>query len=134
MEKFNNYIFRLLPDQDLYEGILEYCLSQHIQSGCIVSAVGCVKVATFRKADGLSVYSEQNNFEFTSLSGTISQDGMHLHIQLCDNNLHSIGGHLLKGTLVNTTMEIVIMKLSNYQLTREFDGETGYDELKVVKI
>jgi len=131
----NKYlVFRLLPESDLYEEILRNCVENRLRAGSIVSAVGCVKKATFRKADGVSFYSEENEFEVTALSGTVSEDGLHLHIQLCDNQLRSIGGHLTKGTIVNTTMEIVIVNLeAEYQLIREFDESTGYKELVVIK-
>jgi len=131
----NKYlVFRLLPDKDLYNGIIENCVKNNIKAGCIVSAVGCVKTAVFRKADGESIHNEVCEFEVTSLSGTISEDGIHVHIQLCDNDLRSIGGHLKEGTLVNTTMEIVIRNLADqYVLKRGNDAITGYDELEVLK-
>ncbi len=129
----NNYlVFRLLPDSDLYEGIWQQCQKHQIKAGSIVSAVGCLKHLVIRTADGVTIYQEQNDFEVTSLSGTISQDGMHVHIQVCDNELRSFGGHLKEGTMVNTTMEIVILNLEKeYQLSREADATTGYDELEV---
>jgi len=131
----NRYlVFRLQPGADLYLGIIENCVKAQLKAGCIVSAVGCLKKVVFRKSDGNSIYKESNEFEVTSLSGTISEDGVHLHIQLCDNELRSIGGHLKAGCIVNTTMEIVIRNLeSEYILTREYDQGTGYNELEVTK-
>lgn len=132
----NKYlVFRLKPGDDLLQKIIENCVKKHLNSAAIISAVGCVKEARFRKADGKTVHQEIKDFEVTSLSGTISNDGPHIHIQLCDNKLRSIGGHLTTGTIVNTTMEIVLLNLENeYRLTREFDESTGYDELVVKKI
>jgi len=129
----NKYlVFRLHPDEDLLAGIIEKCVKKHLNAAAVISAVGCLKEVRFRTADGHSVFHEINDFEVTSLSGTISGDGPHLHIQLCDAKLRSIGGHLLKGCLVNTTMEIVVLNLENeYILSREFDDSTGYDELVV---
>ena len=130
----NTLVFRLRPGSDLLLGLIEQCVKRRINAGCIISAVGCVKVVCFRTADGRSVYNEVNDFEVTALSGTISADGPHIHIQLCDENLRSIGGHLLEGTIVNTTMEIVILDLQKeYELSRSYDEETGYDELEVSK-
>jgi len=131
----NNYlVFRLQPNDDLYVSIMQQCVVNHLIAGAVVAAVGCVKELTIRLADGQTIYRETNNFEVTALSGTISEDGLHLHIQVCDDKVRSFGGHLQPGTIVNTTMEIVIVNLaSEYQLTREADERTGYDELVVNK-
>ena len=131
----NNYlVFRLLPGEDLYEGIIKKAVEQHLKAGALISAVGCVKEICIRSADGHTVYREVNDFEVTALSGSISEDGVHIHIQLCDKDMRCLGGHLLTGTTVNTTMEIVILNLENeYRLSREFDDNTGYDELVVTK-
>ncbi len=44
-------------------------------------------------------------------------------------DLSVIGGHLVKGCIINTTCEIVIGELIGYEYDVEFDEETGYDEL-----
>lgn len=131
----NNYlVFRLKPGSDLYEGILKACAEADLKAGAVISAVGCVSKVAFRKADGKTIHQETTDFEVTALSGTISEAGMHLHIQLCDQQLRSIGGHLCPGTIVNTTMEIVVVNLEReFQMTREADIATGYDELLVIK-
>ena len=129
-----NYVFRLKRGDDLKLSILDFCRENKIESGCIVTVVGCVYEVRIRKADGVSEYFETKDYEIVSLTGTISKDGAHLHIALSDNNLKTIGGHLLAGTKVNTTAEIVIMKFNNYNLTRKADSKTGYKELEVEKI
>lgn len=125
------FVLRLKRGSDLKQSIVDYCTANEISSGAIVSAVGSVMEVNIRKADGINTYFEVKNYEVVSLSGTISEDGPHLHISLSDVNLKVIGGHLLDGTIVNTTMELVIMKFSKYRLTRSFDEETGYKELEV---
>ena len=40
------------------------------------------------------------------------------------------GGHLKEGSLVRTTVEIVIGILPEWKFTREIDPETGYLELR----
>lgn len=45
---------------------------------------------------------------------------------------HVKGGHLLKGSLIRTTAEVVFAVLdSQYHFTREFDKNTGWNELVV---
>lgn len=128
------YVFRLKRGDDLKKSIIDFCQSNNIDSGCIVTVVGSVYEIRIRKADGVSEYFETKDFEIVSLTGTISKDGAHLHIALADNRLVTIGGHLLEGTKVNTTAEVVIMKFDNYNLSRQFDANTGYKELEVLEI
>ncbi len=127
-------VIRLKPNSDIYLGILEFCNVNKIKAGAVVAAVGCVKEISIRQADGKTIYNESNDFEITALSGTISESGLHLHIQLCDNEFRNIGGHLMPGTIINTTLELVILILSDYVFTREFDEATGYKELNIKKI
>lgn len=128
------YVFRLKRDDDLKLSILDFCRENNIESGCIVTVVGSVYEIRIRKADGVSEYFETKDFEIVSLTGTISKDGAHLHIALSDNRLTTIGGHLLPGTKVNTTAEVVIMKFNKYKLSRQMDPVTGYKELEVETI
>ena len=125
------FVFRLERGSDLKDSIMAFAQDNSISSGAIVSAVGCVSEVRIRKADGVNEYFEIKDYEVVSRSGTISEDGPHIHIALSDVNLRTIGGHLLSGTIVNTTMEIVIMKFNKYKLTRSFDEKTGYKELEV---
>ena len=83
-----------------------------------------------RCADGTTIQHLREPMEIVSCMGTVSANGSHLHISLSREDLSTIGGHLVEGCLVNTTAEIVLMELP-YRFTREFDPETGYDELVI---
>ena len=125
------FVFRLRKGDDLKERISELAFENNISSGAIVSAVGSVNEVRIRKADGINEYFEVRDYEIISLSGTISKDGVHFHIGLTDVYLNTIGGHLLSGTKVKTTCEVVIMKFNKYTLSRSYDEETGYKELNI---
>lgn len=121
---------RLTRGSDLKEEIKKL----NIKAGYVASAVGCVTKARIRLADGKTVASWEEPFEIVSLMGTLSEDGPHLHISLADTKGKVIGGHLMDGCIINTTCELVIADLSDeYAFTREFDAETGYDELEINK-
>jgi len=128
------FVFRLKRGDDLKKSIVEFSKLNNIEAGCIVTVVGSVNEIRIRKADGLSEYFETKDFEIVSLTGTISKDGAHLHIALSDKRLQTIGGHLLEGTIVNTTAEVVLMKFDKYEMTRKYDPNTGYKELEVLEI
>ena len=127
-----DYIFRLTYGTDLRKGIEDYCANNGISSGCIVSCVGCVYKAKLRMAGGEIINEYDKDFEIVSLVGTISEDGVHMHISLSDVSGAVIGGHLVYGCLVNTTAEVVIRDLGyKYKLNREYDEKTLYNELVI---
>ena len=88
----------------------------------------------FRMADGVTIYEKQVDTEIVSLSGTFSEQGMHVHISVCDQELHTFGDHLTSGCIVNTTAEVVLLHLDQWRLTRTLDPATGYDELNAERI
>lgn len=106
----------------------EYQLS----AAAIVSAVGSVKEYVIRVSDGFSVIRGVENREIVSLSGILTEDGIHVHMALSGLDGLVIGGHLMEGCLVHTTLEVVMMSLED-DLTREFDSDTGYKELVIKK-
>lgn len=68
--------------------------------------------------------------EIVSLVGTLADEG-HLHASLSDKNGHVVGGHVMGNMKVHTTAEVVIGNCDMLSFTREFDDETGFDELVV---
>ena len=69
--------------------------------------------------------------EIVSIMGTISKDGVHIHISFADNTGKVVGGHLTEGCIINTTCEVSIIKSDKYKLSREYDEETCYKELVI---
>ena len=67
--------------------------------------------------------------EIVSLNGTVSKERCHLHIALSKEDLSTIGGHLCEGCIINTTCELVIAEIPGTTIGKEFDEETGYQEL-----
>lgn len=68
--------------------------------------------------------------EIVSLVGTLADEG-HLHASLSDKDGHVVGGHVMRNMKVHTTAEVVIGNCDMLSFTREFDDETGFDELVV---
>lgn len=125
------HAIRLTENQDLKKEIIKYAEEHNIVAGAVLSGVGCVKKINVRTAKALKCIEKEENYEIVSLMGTISKDDVHLHISLSDEEGATIGGHLKDGNIVNTTCELVILELPNYEFSREFDENTGYDELVI---
>ena len=73
----------------------------------------------------------EGHFEIVSLTGTLAADGMHVHASFADSTGATFGGHLLDGSIVYTTAEIVIGEQPRATFTREVDPTYGWHELAV---
>lgn len=73
------------------------------------------------------------DYEISSLTGNIStMDGeiyLHIHINLCDSNYNSYGGHL-NSAIVSGTYEGVI-EIIDGEIEREFSEEIGLNIYKI---
>ena len=127
-------VLRLTNGMDFKKEIVNYCKNNGIGAGYIVSAVGCCKEINFRLAGGEKFFHNVADYEIVSAMGTISEDGVHIHVSFSDIDGVTVGGHLSDGCIINTTCEVVIGEINNYKLTREFDDTTGYKELCIEKI
>lgn len=125
------YAVRLTEGMDLKVEIDKIAKIKQIKAGVILSSVGCVSKARFRVADGISIKELTKDLEILSLNGTVSSNGVHLHISLSNQEGDSFGGHLVYGNIINITCELVIGILEDYKFDREMDLNTGYKELIV---
>ena len=120
---------RLTKGQDLRATIEKICLDNSINTAVVLSGVGSVYEAYIRLADASDYLSRKQELEIVSLTGTISKAKAHLQISLSDEKGSVIGGHLEKGCLINTTCELVLGVLEEYESDRLFDENTGYKEI-----
>ena len=120
---------RLHRGADLMQSIQALCAEKNIAAGVVLSAVGCISRGRVRDASGVRIREIGDHCEIVSLNGTVSRERCHLHIALSREDLSTIGGHLCQGCIINTTCELVIAEIPGTAIGREFDGETGYDEL-----
>jgi len=127
------HAFRLVKGQDLKLSLQEYCVNHHINAGIILSGVGSVDTLKLRMAKAVETKLYNKDFEIVSITGTIARGKAHIHLSLSDEDGNVVGGHLVNGTIVNTTCEVVLMELDNYDFSREFDKNTGYNELVIRK-
>jgi len=123
------YGIRLRRGTDLLEEIEKFCTEKKIKAGVLLSGVGCVTRARIRDASGVTIVSVDEPMEIVSLMGTVSAKRCHLHVSFSKEDLSVIGGHLVKGCIINTTCELVIGEMAGYEFDVEFDEETSYDEL-----
>lgn len=124
------HCFRLKKGADLKKEIEKYVVNNKI-SGVIICSVGSLSNLKIRLADGNSILEKSGGFEIVGVTGTLSEDGVHIHISVSDELGNTIGGHLKEGCIVNTTSEVVLKIFDNIKFKREYDEKTGYDELVI---
>ena len=122
---------RLPPGADLRQALEAWMGEQQEQAGCLISAVGSLSVAQLRLAGATQATAIHGELEILSLSGTLSPDGIHLHIAIADSRGTVLGGHLCAGSLVRTTAELVIGLLPEWRFSRQLDPATGFAELRI---
>ena len=126
-------VFRLHPDQDLKLAIDTFATEHELSSGFIITCVGSLKKAAIRLADQGEPVIYTGKLEILSLSGIYSQQGSHYHISFSDQQGNALGGHLMEGCQIDATAEVVMGALAEVTFDREFDGNTGSNELIIRK-
>lgn len=63
--------------------------------------------------------------------GTLTPQHQHIHLTVSDNTGRVIGGHLLDGSIIDTTAELIVHHYPALSFSREFDDTTGFTELVV---
>ena len=129
---------RLRPGTDVLLGLEEACKRAGINNGVILSAIGsldgvqfCNPVELPEKKAGYG-YGETLHLtgpiELTSASGIICHDdagntNLHVHISLSDRHGNARGGHLVEGTKVLLTVDVILAEIEGLVMGRKFDQE-----------
>ena len=127
----NYCALRLHPGEDLREALEQWLIRESCTAAAVVTCVGSLQQARLRLADGSTALTFAGPFEIVSLVGTLSPDGVHLHIALAATDGAMRGGHLLVGNTIHTTAEIVLAVLPGLRFRRNEDPVTGYRELTI---
>ncbi|MFA0077048.1 PPC domain-containing DNA-binding protein [Vibrio artabrorum] len=122
---------RLTRDQDLKLEIQRLVTTHNISAGSIASCVGCVSQLNIRLANANNTKRVQAPFEIVSVMATLTPNHQHIHLSVADEKGNVIGGHLLEGTLIATTAELIVHRYDTLTFDREHDDSTGYTELTI---
>ncbi|WP_308916469.1 DNA-binding protein [Jannaschia sp. LMIT008] len=123
--------FRLMPGTDLIEGLQAVRAEAGARAMAIVTCVGSLTRCRLRHADRDAGTAYDGRFEIVSLVGTVDPQGQHLHLSLADGDGRVRGGHLLPGSAIHTTAEVVAVSLEDVAFAREGCAVSGYRELVV---
>ena len=126
---------RLHPNQDLRKEIENMVKESGVKAGVLLSIVGSLKTAVLRmpqlESDVHKTKEWSGPLEIVGSTATLSKNGSHIHISVCDEEGNVFGGHLKEGCILRTGAEVVIGVFDDIEYTRARDEETGFDELEI---
>lgn len=120
---------RLMPGRDLRGRLEEVFAETGASAGFVVSCVGSLVSAQLRYADRVDATPVPGPLEIVHLAGTFGPDGAHLHLSVADSEGLQRGGHLLPGSQIRTTAEVVFAVTESVRFSRMPCVESGYTEL-----
>ncbi len=122
---------RLAPGDDLRGRIEAIAREQGLAAAFVVQGIGSLSVAQLRFAGIDEPATLSGDLEILTLAGSVSPDGAHLHMSVADAHGRVYGGHVAHGSIVRTTVELLLALLPEYRFAREHDEATGFAELVI---
>jgi predicted DNA-binding protein with PD1-like motif len=122
---------RLTPGTDLLLALTGLPFQRGERAGVVISGIGSLAPVRLRFAGSDGASTLAGDHEILSLAGSLSIDGAHLHLSVADADGRVAGGHLLEGSLVRSTAELLVAWLPDFTFRRGFDPQTGFRELQI---
>ncbi|HSI51742.1 MAG TPA: PPC domain-containing DNA-binding protein [Ideonella sp.] len=120
---------RLSPGADLRQALEDAARRPDVGAAFVVCGIGSLTQARLRFAQADTETAVEGPLEILSLSGSLAENGVHLHMAVSRADGTVLGGHVGHGNIVRTTAEVLLALLPEWQLTRELDPHTGYLEM-----
>ncbi len=129
-----SYIIRLKPGQDVKAELEALARAHHLQAASIVSVVGSLTDVALRFANKPETTVLTGHFEVVAMSGYLAANEFHCHLAVSDGEGKTLGGHLMEGNRVYTTLVVVIQEHLGLRYRREFDPTSNHQELVIDEI
>ncbi|MEI6032539.1 MAG: DUF296 domain-containing protein [Synechococcaceae cyanobacterium ELA739] len=100
------------PGSDLRHSLEQLAIEQQA-SGFVLGVVGNLSQAAFQCPGQAAPTLLQGDLEIITLNGTLSPQGVHLHLSLSDGSCQVWGGHLEHGTLVLKGADLLVGLLTS---------------------
>jgi predicted DNA-binding protein with PD1-like motif len=129
--------YRLLEDADLADTIKKKVEEAGVKAGLLL-VIGSLKkvILGYYKGGKYQNLILPGPLEIASGIGNIatSEKGevmIHVHLVVSNEKGAAFGGHLMKGSPVGATAELIIVEAANMNLIRAFDEKTKLNLLKL---
>jgi predicted DNA-binding protein with PD1-like motif len=121
---------RLLEDEDLAESVKKQAETNGISAGFFI-LIGTLKHAMlgFYKEGKYDTIRLEGPLEIASCAGNVAVNEkgefvIHAHIVVSNEKCEAFGGHLMKGSQVGATAELVMIEATDVEIQRVFDEKT----------
>jgi predicted DNA-binding protein with PD1-like motif len=128
---------RLLEDEDLVESVRKQAETNGIRAGYFL-LVGSLKHAAlgYYKEGKYETIRLKGPLEIASCTGNVAVDEkgevvIHAHVVVSNAKGEAFGGHLMKGSQVGATAELVMIEAVGVEVQKVFDEKT---KLKLWKL
>ena len=125
---------RLGPGADLRRALEESAHAHFPHGTFVLCGIGSLENPRLRLAQKDNEDCFAGPHEILTLAGTITTQGAHLHMSLSSSTGSVLGGHVVYGNIVRTTVEVFLVQASGWALSRELDPSTGFLELKTTPL
>ena len=122
---------RLSPGADLRTALEAEVAARSHRAAFVISGIGSLGGARLRLAGARDPEDLRGDLEILTLNGTVAGNGSHLHMSVADSGGRVMGGHVARGCIVRTTVEVLLILLSEWSFDRKLDAATGFAELVV---
>ena len=107
-----HYFFKLSSGADICNSLNELQINNDSTS-FLLSAVGDLSKVSFKCPLNQKPIILEKKLEIITLSGYLKSNESHIHISVSDDNCSVFGGHLLSGTLVHKSLDLLIGVIPN---------------------
>ncbi|CAF1009114.1 unnamed protein product [Didymodactylos carnosus] len=122
------------PGTEIVSSVHQMMEANQLKSVFIMSCVGSVRSAKLRMPATGEFKELTTPHEIVSLVGTFDEKIHHLHGSFSNSQGNVIGGHIQgESLIVFTTAELMLAECEDVTFSREYDPESGYDELVIHK-
>ncbi len=107
-----HYFYNFSTGVDVYNSLNELHRDQN-STAFLISAVGDLSKVSFKCPLNDKPVIFEKKLEIITLSGYVRSNESHLHISASDENCSVFGGHLLSGTIVLKSLDVLIGVIPN---------------------
>ena len=122
---------KLAPGSDLRLSLEELARRDGLH-GFVLGVVGNLTRAAFQCPGQAEPTVLQGDLEVITLNGTVSPDGVHLHLSLSDGACQVWGGHLEPGTIIQKGADLLLGVLEPTPAKAPEQGQTPRLEIAVL--
>jgi len=99
--------YKLSSGSDVFNSLNELKVNSNSTS-FLISAVGDLSKVSFKCPLSEKPITLSKKLEIITLSGYVTSSGSHIHISVSDENCSVVGGHLLPGSIVLKSLDILL--------------------------